>query len=346
MQLWSFLTRTSDWLQLLLINSIIATLLTLVTPSTFLVNLIYSQCIGISIAGMLVLITRLKKLPEPTVWIYLPGIPLGAMTGIITAFFLSNDLKSINYSTGSEVVIRSLLFSVLIGSVVTLYFVLNDKRQKARAALAEERLRLADKEKQLVESHLMLLQAQIEPHFLFNTLSNVVGLIEARPDAARQMLESLTIYLRATLHRTREETATVSDEAELLQAYLSIQKIRMDKRLEFSIDVQPGCEKLNLPPLLIQPLVENAIIHGLEPAIEGGEVTVSFSKANEMLKCVVSDTGMGLDNEKQPEKKSIGLINIRQRLTSLYPKQAELILRQNKTTGMTASLTIALECLS
>ncbi len=346
MQLWPFLTRRSDWLQLLLINSIIATLLTLVTPSTFLVNLIYSQCIGISIAGMLVLITRFKKLPEPAVWIYLLAIPLGAVTGITTAILLSNNFILFSKSGSSEILIRNLLFSVLIGAVVTWYFVLNDKRLKARAALAEERLRLADKEKQLVESHLMLLQAQIEPHFLFNTLSNVVGLIEIRPDAARQMLESLTIYLRATLHRTREETATVSDEAELLQAYLSIQKIRMDKRLKFSIDVQPGCEKLNLPPLLIQPLVENAIIHGLEPAIEGGEVNISFSKANEILKCIVSDTGMGLVNEKQSEKKSIGLINIRQRLTSLYPQQAELILRQNKTTGMTASITIALECLS
>ena len=137
--------------------------------------------------------------------------------------------------------------------------------------IAEQTLAKKQQEKEFLASQLKFLQAQIEPHFLFNTLSNVVGMIHTNPVDAENTLINLTKLLRSTLERTRDGESTINDEVTLLRAYLDIQKTRMQDRLSYSINVQSECELLTLAPLLLQPLVENAIIHGIEPAESGGE---------------------------------------------------------------------------
>ncbi|HEX7438307.1 MAG TPA: histidine kinase, partial [Caldimonas sp.] len=138
-------------------------------------------------------------------------------------------------------------------------------------------------ENQATEAQLRLLQAQIEPHFLFNTLANVVGLIEADPPRAKLMLESFIDYLRSSLGGLRGERHTLGEEIDLIDAYLRVIAIRMAHRLHYEIDVPDALRALPLPALSLQPLVENAVVHGLEPKIEGGRVRVDAREANGLI---------------------------------------------------------------
>src|SRR6187402_1218133 len=132
---------------------------------------------------------------------------------------------------------------------------------------ARERIERAERETTL--ANLRALQAQIEPHFLFNTLANVVSLVDSDPAAAKGMLESFNRFLRASLAATRTESTTLGEDAQLIAAYLEVLQVRMGRRLAWRIDVPVELAGFALPPMLLQPLVENAIRHGLEPKVEG-----------------------------------------------------------------------------
>jgi sensor histidine kinase YesM len=146
------------------------------------------------------------------------------------------------------------------------------EERKIAEFMAREQVRTISTEKQLVEAQMRLLQAQIEPHFLFNTLANVVSLIEPAPQKATLMLEHFIAYLRASLAASRATQGTVAQEAKLLRDYLALLKIRMGDRLQYTIEVDPSLDTAPLAPMLLQPVVENAIKHGLEPKIEGGRL--------------------------------------------------------------------------
>jgi LytS/YehU family sensor histidine kinase len=203
--------------------------------------------------------------------------------------------------------------------------------------MREEALARASHERRLVEANLQLLQAQIEPHFLFNTLSNILSLIRDEPAKAERMLEDLTRYLRASLQRTRSREVTLDDELTLLRAYLGIQQVRMGARLRFSIDVGPDLGGLSVPPLVIQPLAENAIRHGLEPLVDGGELKVLVRRRDDQLEIEISDSGPGMMATAVP---SVGLGNVRARLRALYQDSASLTLHPNQPRGLTAKVVI------
>ena len=157
-------------------------------------------------------------------------------------------------------------------------------------------------ERRATEAQLQLLQAQIEPHFLFNTLANVLSLIEHDAPRAKLMLESFTDYLRASLGELRREHSSVGAELDMASAYLQLLQLRMDERLRFRIEASEAARRVVVPPLLLQPLIENAIQHGLEPKVEGGEVVVRASVEGDRLRLVVEDNGLGLPaaGAKQP----------------------------------------------
>ncbi len=182
-----------------------------------------------------------------------------------------------------------------------------------------------------------LLQAQIEPHFLFNSLANVVSLIDSNPDKARTMLEHLSDFLRISLQRTRSKNTTVRDEINLLNAYLEIQQVRMGDRLIFSIDSAETLLDHYLPALLVQPLVENAVKHGLENSVDGGAIQVQFRLKEQALHISVMDSGAGM---LQGTSKGVGLTNVRERLQLLYGDSAALTLSANKPTGVRAELVL------
>jgi two-component sensor histidine kinase len=199
------------------------------------------------------------------------------------------------------------------------------EERKIAELLAREKIRVLSTEKQLAEAQLRMLQAQIEPHFLFNTLANVVSLIETSPGKASAMLENFIAYLRATLLASRATEGTVGQEAGLLRNYLELLKIRMGDRLTYTIDVQPQLLAQSMAPMLLQPIVENAIKHGLEPKIEGGEIRVQIEQHGDRLHARVSDNGLGF---RPGANAGVGLQNLRERLAVLYDGQAKLMIEE------------------
>jgi hypothetical protein len=179
---------------------------------------------------------------------------------------------------------------------------------------------------QATESQLRLLQAQIEPHFLFNTLANVQSLIGHDTPGARQMLVDFTGYLRVGLDQLRHTDSTLDQELDMARSYLQLLQIRMGERLHFSIDADEQARAAVLPPLLLQPLIENAITHGLEPKIEGGTVHIQARVREGRLEIAVSDDGLGLDAPRRARRpgNGIALENIRARLRTRYAARAAL----------------------
>ncbi|GAP36821.1 sensor histidine kinase [Piscinibacter sakaiensis] len=193
----------------------------------------------------------------------------------------------------------------------------------------EVRARQIHAERAAAEAHLRLLQGQIEPHFLFNTLANAISLVEQDPPRARQLLEAFSDVLRQSLGGLRRDDSTVGDELALAEAYLHLLRLRMGERLDFRIDADPALHDQPLPALLLQPLVENAITHGLEPMLDGGTVRVHVRREADRLEIEVLDDGAGLPPAGASARSGghgLALANLRERLAARYGGAAGLAL--------------------
>jgi hypothetical protein len=199
-------------------------------------------------------------------------------------------------------------------------------------------------ERQLAQARLQVLQAQVEPHFLFNTLATVDYLIETDPPRASKMQKALITYLRGALPQMRQQSSTLGRELRLVSSYLDLIKMRIEERLELELAVPEALQSAEFPPMMLQSLVENAIKHGIEPKPEGGKVRVAASLQNGMLAVEVADTGVGLpDGELLDGPTSgtgIGLQNIRDRLSMLYSGRSTLMLRSGAAGGTTVRITL------
>ncbi len=198
------------------------------------------------------------------------------------------------------------------------------ERAELEASVARADRERAQHDRERAMAELKTLRAQVEPHFLYNTLSNVVSLIEREPKTAKHMTERLIGYLRHTLDASRREHATVGDELEIIADYLEILRIRMGERLCYSLDASDVVRAMPLSPMLLQPLVENAIKHGLEPKIEGGNVTLSARVEDGALRIEIADTGLGFGVATDTGGSGSGLANVRARLKALYGDAAKL----------------------
>jgi CHASE1-domain containing sensor protein len=214
------------------------------------------------------------------------------------------------------------------------------RKQAEISRLEEQQVRRISAEREVVATQLRMLQAQIEPHFLFNTLANVISFIDRDPKSARRMLQHLTRSLRQALERSRENISTLEQEAEMLRDYLSIFTMRLGPRLDFTIEIPEELLKLPFPPMLLQPLVENAVKHGIEPKVEGGRIAIKAEKTNGLLRLSVSDTGLGLSGPMNTS--GLGLENVRARLHALYSAGAGLVLEENMPCGATATIEVPL----
>ncbi|MFO6422321.1 sensor histidine kinase [Motilimonas sp. KMU-193] len=266
------------------------------------------------------------------------GMALGAL---LTYLFLINFYgPSANFL--NERVYKAAVISLTIGLVATFFFHSRDRTVMIQHKLSEAQLQKANQEKALVEAQLKMLQSQIEPHFLFNTLANIQAMIFHQPDIASQLLTNLTDLLRQSLTKTRQDKIHISDELTFIRSYLSIQKIRLAERLEFSIELSEHLpDDTYLPPLLIQPLVENAVKHGIGPRQEGGEIKVLFSKINDQLCVAIKDNGVGF-SISHTKGNGIALNNIRNRINSLFGEKGKLVIRENMSGGVTSELHIPL----
>ena len=241
--------------------------------------------------------------------------------------------------------VYSLATAVLVGGFMYLVHRSGERRMQEAMATARNNELIASSQRLLAEARLRALQAQIEPHFLYNTLANVVGLIGTQPARAQHMLERFIDYLRASLAASRGDQATLASEAALLAAYLDVLAVRMGDRLRYRIDVPDDLRGFELAPMLLQPVVENAITHGLEPKVEGGEIVISARVLGDRVCVEISDTGAGLAESGAASKKhggGVGLSNLRERLASLYGGAARVELLENQPCGMTVRLMLPL----
>ena len=233
---------------------------------------------------------------------------------------------------------------IALGVLATTLLVYRERAARAAADIAKGDAERHELEKQVLEARLKLMQAQIEPHFLFNTLANVQHLVEANPPLAARTLESLITYLRAALPEMREGGTTLGREAEMARAYLEIQQLRMGPRLTFTVEIPVVLRSAAFPPMMLLTLVENAIKHGIDPLQQGGEIRVWAEMAGDgALDVCVADTGQGLSHSNGM---GIGLRNIRERLTALYRKNAKLLLEENTPRGVVARIRIGRDAAS
>jgi len=324
------------------INTAIAALLTaLDIGKGFWPDLLVSQCIGMTLYAAHGLVYRwlgghrAMRLSTMTLTI-LVGAPLGV--GLATLIG-GPDITGVAASHPSAS-LQTLLLGFVFGGAISYLFYLRAKMAAVEAAFQEQRVKHLAAEKQVVEARLRLLQAQIEPHFLFNTLANVQSLIDLDPPRAHAMLDRFIGYLRSTLARSREETATLGSEIKLIGDYLAIIAIRMGNRLRCEINVPADLSVQPMPPMLLQPLVENAVRHGLEPKPEGGTVGVVAQRHGDRLRVTVRDDGLGFGGETVG---GLGLTNIRQRLRALYGNRARLVIESGTPNGTRVTVDIPME---
>jgi len=336
------------WQQLVIVlifNTLVAALIhSITTGGLFLNQIILSQCIGLSIFLSFIVSAVFFKL---TTWRLLVPIIIGAPIGIavnitIQAVLLNASLDLVVTSLQENYTnILSIVFSaIFFGTIIVIFFASREHMFREKSKLQAEKIDNLDNQKKIVETNLRLLQAQIEPHFLFNTLSNVISLIDKDPPKSKILLETLTDFLRASLKRSKDAQQNLRDEISLISNYLDILKIRIGDRLNYTISLQDNIIDCVFPPLLLQPLVENAVIHGIEPLKEGGVIDISIAEANHKLVITVSDTGKGLPVESS---KGFGLTNIRDRIRSIYGHDGRLIIEENKPCGVTAIIEVPYE---
>ncbi len=266
-------------------------------------------------------------------WAYYPAISLSALALGLAIGLPLIDIGPARWSLPNDgnALAASLLLSLLAWFMFQNYFSSRAQRLAAERRAAQAQLRL--------------LQAQMEPHFLFNTLANVVGLMEADTPRAKVMLESFTDYLRGSLVSLREPEHALGAELDLVEAYLRVVKVRMEDRLHYRIDASPELRAIKVPALSVQPLVENAVLHGLEPHVDGGRLTVEVSRKSDLLVIRVSDDGVGVAAAKSNARTGAGVAmqNLRERLVQSFDARAGLQLVAAEPRGTCATLTVPID---
>jgi sensor histidine kinase YesM len=312
-------------------NTAIAIALSVAGRDSFGESFVYSQCIGLSILFSIDTTRRLIwGVAVPPRWAFLSLSAAGVMFG----FFAGNALAGLLTGRSlmrADSIAGTLAITIFAGVACTWYFM--NRERVAKLRLSAEAV-----ERGAVEARLKLLQAQIEPHFLFNTLANLHTLIAADPARAQKMLEHLNDYLRATLDAARRDSGTLGEEFALLRGYLEVLAIRMGPRLAFTLSLPEALCGFAIPPMLLQPLVENAVKHGLEPKIDGGRVDVSAEKVGGNIVVRISDTGLGLGNSST-KGAGVGLSHVRARVAATYGAQGSFKI-ENRPDGVTATVTL------
>ena len=227
--------------------------------------------------------------------------------------------------------------ALVLGLLITLTAQLREREARARTLTLELELERSRLEKQAVDARLALLQAQIEPHFLFNTLANVQALVESNSPRAADVLKSLIAYLRAAMPRLHEREATLGDELVLVRAYLELMQMRMPDRLQWHIAVPPELAAQRFPAMALLTLVENAVRHGIDPSVDGGRIEIGASGDPPGQRLWVRDNGVGMADDAAP---GTGLNNLRARLAAFFGPAAALHLSEVQPHGLQAEITL------
>jgi signal transduction histidine kinase len=260
--------------------------------------------------------------------------PLAAL--LVYAVVVGGDLVAL---FRNHYMVSGLLFiggaALMVGPLIALGALYRERDAQARAQELQFALERSTLERQALDAQLRLLQAQIQPHFLFNTLANVQALVEGGSPRAAPVLRQLTAYLRAAVPRLAQEASTLGDELALVRAYLELMQLRMPDRLDHELDVPAGLLQQRFPPMAWITLVENAIRHGIDPAEAGGRVMVGARRDGPWVRAWVADTGVGL---AETAREGVGLTNLRRRLAAFFGNDARLELSAVAPHGLRAEL--------
>lgn len=318
---------------------LVAAVLTLARPDhdSFGRNLWFSECIGLWAAFCGALLRQLpwvrRRGARAALLIALGvGLPLGYVLGYTTAYaVLGEPVRIIGVADARLAAIGATL---LAGGFVSYLTWL-------RSRLSSEAMARASAQQLAAEAELRMLRAQLDPHILFNTLANLRALVDDDPANARIMIDRLITWLRGALAASRSDNTTLAAEFAQLAAYLDIMALRLGARLHYTLDLPEALQATPVPAMLLQPLVENALKHGIEPKIGGGSVRVSARLGAQGLELEVNDTGLGLPADQPPTADGgFGLAQVRERLRALYGERASLRLLRQHPTGMRAIVRI------
>lgn len=307
------------------------------------IGLVYSLCIGLSTWLLIDFGAELSPSARDSGWpTGLWGKLLPAV-GIVLGYVIGVTLADSWYGWSSwagasrKKLILSGLISAVIGVIVTYYFYSRGKSVHLEQKVSEAN-RLA------TEARLKLLEAQLEPHMLFNTLANLRMLIGIDASRAQDMLDHMIAYLRATLSASRASTHPLRREFDRLHDYLELMAVRMGPRLRYTLDLPAHLEQHSVPTLLLQPLVENSIQHGLEPKVEGGSLTICARREGDDVVLEVADSGLGFDpadpsftHPAAPDK-GFGVQQIRERLAAVYGSKGTIEFVASSAIGTRASI--------
>jgi hypothetical protein len=245
------------------------------------------------------------SIPIATSAMYVPFTPIGA-----PPFLEDNDWLLVTFA------------AMLVAPWMALTAIVRQKEAFARHQTLAFALERSELERQALDARLHLLQAQVAPHFLFNTLANVQALVDAGSPHASVVLRSLTAYLRAAVPLLHESAATIERELQLVRPYLELMQMRMPDRLQYVMNVDPAALKVRCPPTTLLTLVENAVRHGIDPSEEGGRIDVEIARLGERCVVRVTDTGAGLHHSANGL--GTGLTTLRERLQLTFGDAAHL----------------------
>jgi hypothetical protein len=336
--------RGVSWLSfglIVAINTGVAAILYIEETRAFWHPFITAQCCGLSIAYAVNAAAPWDK-SHPVLRL-VGAVIVGSVVGLTVVFAIKGYLigdEHYRLETGlinTHLLAGTLVSSCILGTFVSLFFMLKFQEGRARAHMLKADADRNMLSKQAIEAELKLMQAQVEPHFLFNTLASVQFLTETDPPKANMMLGHLLAYLRAALPQLRSGSSTLGQEIDLAQAYLSIMQMRMGSRLAFVIDVPAELRPQHFPPMLLMSVVENAIKHGLEPRAEGGTIRLEARRRGERLAVAVVDNGSGL---RDKVSNGVGLTNLRERLQALFAAGARFTLEELSPHGARETIEI------
>ncbi len=339
----------------MLFSALVAAVVTLASPSFsgFLRWLFIAESIGVTgvtIGTLLSRLTRLRRLTPRAAHLFIGGLafPLGYVIGSSFAYAVLGEPLPIFQPEPRRVIA---LVATGLAALFIVYLDAMRQRIENEAAARLEAQRLAS------ESQLRLLRAQLEPHMLFNTLANLRSLVDVDPKLAQSMIDQVILYLRSALAASREESVALRQEFAQLRAYLEIMALRMGPRLTYAFELPEGLESFAIPPMLLQPLVENAIKHGIEPKIGKSDIKIAARRNGSAVEITVTDTGLGwnghepgaaiersaadsLDSAMNGASSGYGLVHVRERLKAFYGVLATLTLGSNAPQGARATVRI------
>jgi len=329
---WYCLVRR--YLTVVIFCCVFALLTTAIWPIGYLRQLGYALCLGTLIwvfieAGSLMM----RRPTDPTGWP--PGIRgiLVVTIGIPLGFYFGNGLGSALFGVNSLTLPACIqritdIMTVIASVAITYFFYSRDERIALIAKTSAA-------ERGAAEAQLKLLATQLEPHMLFNTLANLRALISSDPPRAMAMLDRLDRYLRVTLTGSKARMHPLSAEFDYLADYLALMQVRMGPRLRHIFVLPDDLRNVPVPPLLLQPLVENAIRHGLEPRVKGGQIEVRATRAGEQLVLTVRDTGVGFNIGQTKSEGHFGLEQVIERVASAYGDKGQVQVQSEPGCGTT-----------